>query len=96
MGRRQRSLRQSSLSSSSATSRAAQRTPKSPPRTASTSGDCSEKPQVFKVAGTEISLRYAHFSQRGFYPDDLDKANQDAYKTRCEEYVPESDKKRAC
>ena len=46
---------------------------------------CSREPQsLFELGitpnGVGITLRYAYVSQRGYYPDDLYKANQDAFK----------------
>ena len=32
------------------------------------------------VGGGTIQLRYAYLCQRGYYPEDLYKANQDAFK----------------
>jgi hypothetical protein len=34
--------------------------------------------QELSVPGSSLRLRYAYISQRGFYPDSPDKANQDA------------------
>ncbi|GAQ83023.1 AGC (cAMP-dependent, cGMP-dependent and protein kinase C) kinase family protein [Klebsormidium nitens] len=39
-------------------------------------------PTVVKVPGASYALRYAALSQRGYYPDSPDKANQDAYTIR--------------
>ena len=41
---------------------------------------CCDKTQHFTLAETGITLRYAYLSQRGYYPEDLYKANQDAFK----------------
>ena len=41
---------------------------------------CSSKASVFPLGKTGYSLRYAYLSQRGYYPEDLYKANQDAFK----------------
>jgi serine/threonine protein phosphatase PrpC len=41
---------------------------------------CSPKSELFKLGDSGISLRYAYLSQRGYYPEDLYKANQDAFK----------------
>jgi serine/threonine protein phosphatase PrpC len=46
---------------------------------------CSREPQsLFELGitpnGVGVTLRYAYVSQRGYYPDDLYKANQDAFK----------------
>ena len=38
----------------------------------------SNKPQCCKLSET-LQIEYAFLSQRGYYPDSLDKANQDAY-----------------
>lgn len=40
----------------------------------------SEAAETFRVGETGFILRYACLSQRGYYPDDLYKANQDSYK----------------
>ncbi|CAM9116929.1 unnamed protein product [Ectocarpus sp. 12 AP-2014] len=39
--------------------------------------DAPPQSETVQIAG--CSLRYAYVSQRGFYPDDREKANQDAY-----------------
>ena len=41
---------------------------------------CCDKTQHFTLGKTGIKLRYAYLSQRGYYPEDLYKANQDAFK----------------
>lgn len=41
---------------------------------------CSERALLFPLGKTGVTLRYAYLSQRGYYPDDLYKANQDAFK----------------
>jgi len=41
---------------------------------------CSDEIQRFKLGSTGVTLRYAYVSQRGFYPDDPYKNNQDAFK----------------
>lgn len=41
---------------------------------------CSRAPSTFALGACGISLRYAYLSQRGHYPDDLEKANQDCFK----------------
>ena len=41
---------------------------------------CSPKAELFKLGKSGITLRYAYLSQRGYYPEDLYKANQDAFK----------------
>lgn len=41
---------------------------------------CSEKALLFPLGKTGVTLRYAYLSQRGYYPEDLYKANQDAFK----------------
>ena len=41
---------------------------------------CCPKPELFPLGETGITLRYAYLSQRGYYPEDLYKANQDAFK----------------
>jgi hypothetical protein len=41
---------------------------------------CSKSPELFKLGDSGITLRYAYLSQRGYYPEDLYKANQDAFK----------------
>lgn len=38
--------------------------------------ECSEKPESAILGGAKV--RYAYLSQRGYYPDDPNKANQDA------------------
>ncbi|KAE9588174.1 putative cGMP-dependent protein kinase AGC-PKA-PKG family [Lupinus albus] len=35
--------------------------------------------RTVKVASNDYELRYSYLSQRGYYPDDLDKANQDSF-----------------
>ena len=35
---------------------------------------------TYKLGDTGITLRYAYLSQRGYYPEDLYKANQDSFK----------------
>ena len=42
--------------------------------------ECSHQTQCFALGASGLRLRYAYVSQRGYYPDDLDKNNQDAYK----------------
>jgi len=46
---------------------------------------CSKEAELFTIGKTkegvsDITLRYAYLCQRGYYPEDLYKANQDAYK----------------
>eukprot|EP00966_Prymnesium_polylepis_P111560 2580688-Prymnesium_polylepis.1 len=41
---------------------------------------CSDGQQHFALGSTGLTLRYAYLSQRGYYPEDLYKANQDAFK----------------
>ena len=41
---------------------------------------CSDGTLRYELGKTGISLRYAYLSQRGYYPEDLYKANQDAFK----------------
>ena len=41
---------------------------------------CSKEAETFKLGKSPITLRYAYLSQRGYYPEDLYKANQDAFK----------------
>jgi len=42
---------------------------------------CSNKAELFKLGKKSgITLRFAYLSQRGYYPEDLYKANQDAFK----------------
>ena len=41
---------------------------------------CSETFELFPLGKTGVTLRYAYLSQRGYYPEDLYKANQDAFK----------------
>ena len=41
---------------------------------------CSKAAELFKLGESGITLRYAYLSQRGYYPEDLYKANQDAFK----------------
>ena len=41
---------------------------------------CSKEAERFLLAGSGMTLRYAYLSQRGYYPEDLYKANQDAFK----------------
>jgi len=41
---------------------------------------CSREAEIFKLGTSKIALRYAYLSQRGYYPEDLYKANQDAFK----------------
>lgn len=41
---------------------------------------CSKEAELFPLGDTGITLRYAYLSQRGYYPEDLYKANQDAFK----------------
>ena len=47
--------------------------------------ECSEAPEVFSIgktaSGATLQLRYAYLCQRGYYPDDLFKANQDSFKS---------------
>ena len=40
---------------------------------------CSRAVSNFSLGACGISLRYAYLSQRGHYPDDLEKANQDCF-----------------
>lgn len=42
----------------------------------------SKSMEIFKLSGSEFTLRYACLSQRGYYPGEPFKANQDAYKVR--------------
>lgn len=39
-----------------------------------------DKTQLFTLGKTNFVLRYAYLSQRGYYPDDLYKNNQDSFK----------------
>ena len=41
---------------------------------------CSTKAEKFPLGDSGITLRYAYLSQRGYYPEDLYKANQDSFK----------------
>ena len=41
---------------------------------------CCDKPLEHTLGKSGITLRYAYLSQRGYYPEDLYKANQDAFK----------------
>merc|ERR1740117_1652790 len=41
---------------------------------------CCDKTLHFTLSETGIKLRYGFLSQRGYYPEDLYKANQDAFK----------------
>ena len=41
---------------------------------------CSDKPTLYNFPAKGLTLRYAYLSQRGYYPEDLYKANQDAFK----------------
>ena len=41
---------------------------------------CCTKAERFSLGDSGITLRYAYLSQRGYYPEDLYKANQDAFK----------------
>jgi len=41
---------------------------------------CSESAELFPLGNSGVTLRYAYLSQRGYYPEDLYKANQDAFK----------------
>jgi len=41
---------------------------------------CSTKADLFPLGDSKFTLRYAYLSQRGYYPEDLYKANQDAFK----------------
>ena len=41
---------------------------------------CSDGTITYKLGETGITLRYAYLSQRGYYPEDLYKANQDSFK----------------
>ena len=41
---------------------------------------CCDKPLLHTLGKSGITLRYAYLSQRGYYPEDLYKANQDAFK----------------
>lgn len=41
---------------------------------------CSDGNLVFPLGKSGIIMRYAYLSQRGYYPEDLYKANQDAFK----------------
>jgi hypothetical protein len=38
-----------------------------------------EKSRVFQMSSVPLSIRYAYVSQRGYYPEDLNKNNQDAF-----------------
>ena len=40
---------------------------------------CSDGTITYKLGETGITLRYAYLSQRGYYPEDLDKHNQDQH-----------------
>ena len=47
--------------------------------------ECSKAVELFPLGNTSsgshsITLRYAYLSQRGYYPEDLYKANQDSFK----------------
>ena len=42
--------------------------------------DAADSPYEWSLGTTGIKLRFAWTSQRGYYPGDLDKANQDAFK----------------
>lgn len=48
-----------------------------PPEKALRKVDCSTEPKEIICGG--LRLRYAFMSQKGYYPDDLHKPNQDAY-----------------
>ena len=39
----------------------------------------SSKPEEFELGASGFTLRYAAISQRGYYPEDLYKANQDRF-----------------
>ena len=41
---------------------------------------CCDQPLEHTLGKSGITLRYAYLSQRGYYPEDLYKANQDAFK----------------
>ena len=41
---------------------------------------CCDKAVLHTLGKSGITLRYAYLSQRGYYPEDLYKANQDAFK----------------
>uniref|UniRef100_A0A7S2DG28 protein-serine/threonine phosphatase n=1 Tax=Haptolina brevifila TaxID=156173 RepID=A0A7S2DG28_9EUKA len=41
---------------------------------------CSKEPERFTLGKSGVTLRYAYMSQRGYYPEDLYKANQDSFK----------------
>lgn len=41
---------------------------------------CCDRAQLYPLGATGVTLRYAFLSQRGYYPEDLYKANQDAFK----------------
>ena len=55
---------------------------------------CSREPSRFSLGSTpdavDISLRYAFVCFRGYYPDALHKANQDAFKISSSAYVNNS------
>lgn len=45
--------------------------------------ECNQHPLTYTIGNDNkgpITLRYAYLCQRGLYPDDLDKENQDAFK----------------
>jgi len=41
---------------------------------------CSKETERFTLGKSGVTLRYAYLSQRGYYPEDLYKANQDSFK----------------
>lgn len=41
---------------------------------------CSDGELLFPLGESGLTMRYAYLSQRGYYPEDLYKANQDAFK----------------
>lgn len=41
---------------------------------------CCDKALLHPLGKSGLTLRYAYLSQRGYYPEDLYKANQDAFK----------------
>ena len=41
---------------------------------------CCDEALLFPLGKSGFSLRYAYLSQRGYYPEDLYKRNQDAFK----------------
>ena len=38
-----------------------------------------DKPRDFRMKSVPLTVRYAYVSQRGYYPDELNKNNQDAF-----------------